>query len=202
MDESNPHMHICFVPLTKDNRLSSKEIISGPKGLVKHQDDFYEHMAKKFPDLQRGISAKVTQRKHIPASFYKNAAMLYEHCEELVHAINDIGMLNNSKKKEEAIAPIGRYAPEMASMKSQLKMTDNHVERLERGLENLRASNEEKRDTIYDKEEEINKLKDEIIELNAKQRKLQRQIDRIPPEVLEALKAEEKKSRREEQDAR
>jgi len=28
MDERNPHMHLCFVPLTKDNRLCAKEIIS------------------------------------------------------------------------------------------------------------------------------------------------------------------------------
>ena len=41
LDEATPHMHLCFVPLTKDGRLSSKEIVGGPKGLVKWQDDFY-----------------------------------------------------------------------------------------------------------------------------------------------------------------
>lgn len=38
MDEANPHMHLCFVPITKDNRLSSKDLIGGPKGLVKHKE--------------------------------------------------------------------------------------------------------------------------------------------------------------------
>lgn len=28
MDERNPHMHLCFVPLTKDHRLSAKEVIN------------------------------------------------------------------------------------------------------------------------------------------------------------------------------
>ena len=130
MDEANPHIHICFVPLTKDKRLSSKEIIGGPRGLAKHQDDFYAHMAEKFPDLQRGIPATITHRKHIPTSVYKNAALLYEHYEEIVGAINEIGMLNNSKKKDEAIALIGRYAPELANMKSQLRMTDKYVDDL------------------------------------------------------------------------
>ena len=83
-------------------------------------------------------------------------------------------------------------------MKSQLKKTDNHVERLERALQNLRSSNDEKRDTIYNQEKEINQLKEKILELNAMQRKLQREIDRIPPEILEALKEEEKRRRREE----
>ena len=33
MDEATPHMHLCFVPITKDGRLSSKDIIGGPQGL-------------------------------------------------------------------------------------------------------------------------------------------------------------------------
>lgn len=202
MDEANPHIHICFVPLTKDKRLSSKEIIGGPRGLAKHQDDFYAHMAEKFPDLQRGIPATITHRKHIPTSVYKNAALLYEHYEEIVGAINEIGMLNNSKKKDEAIALIGRYAPELANMKSQLRMTDKYVDDLEVGLRNMRASRDEKHDIIYDQEQEISQLKNQVAELNAQQRKLQREIDRIPPEILDELRREERKRRREERDAR
>lgn len=202
MDEANPHIHICFVPLTKDKRLSSKEIIGGPRGLAKHQDDFYAHMAEKFPDLQRGIPATITHRKHIPTSVYKNAALLYEHYEEIAGAINEIGMLNNSKKKDEAIALIGRYAPELVNMKSQLRMTDKYVDDLEVGLRNMRASRDEKHDIIYDQEQEISQLKNQVAELNAQQRKLQREIDRIPPEILDELRREERKRRREERDAR
>ena len=55
LDEKTPHMHICFVPITKDGRLSSKTIIGGPQGLVKLQDMFYEHMSVYFPELKRGI---------------------------------------------------------------------------------------------------------------------------------------------------
>ena len=66
MDERNPHMHLCFVPLTKDNRLSAKEVIGGRDKLVEWQDKFHDHMAVEFPDLERGQSATVTRRKHIP----------------------------------------------------------------------------------------------------------------------------------------
>ena len=31
MDEKTPHMHLCFVPLTKDKRLSAKEIVGNKK---------------------------------------------------------------------------------------------------------------------------------------------------------------------------
>ena len=76
MDEATPHMHLSFVPLTKDGRLSSKELIGGPKGLSQLQEAFYVHMSKRYPDLSRGISARVTQRQHIPVYMYKNADML------------------------------------------------------------------------------------------------------------------------------
>lgn len=202
MDEANPHMHVCFVPLTKDNRLSSKEIIGGPKGLVKHQDDFYEHMAEKFPDLNRGISSKITHRKHIPTQVYKSADLLMSHYEELTHAVNDIGMINNAKKKDEVIALLGKYAPEMAKMKSQLKMTDRHITELEDALSESNRIAYGYRDKAFDQEEEIKQLKDKLSELNYKQRKLLNVIDKIPSDVLEQMKRDELARRRHEREER
>jgi hypothetical protein len=34
MDERNPHMHLCFVPLTKDKRLSAKEVMGDRNKLI------------------------------------------------------------------------------------------------------------------------------------------------------------------------
>ena len=97
MDEKTPQMHFCFVPITKDGRLSSKEIIGGPKGLSKWQDEFYDHMAKQYPDLTRGTPARVSHRQHVPVYMFKNAGILYDHYQEILDAINDIGLINNSK---------------------------------------------------------------------------------------------------------
>lgn len=202
MDEANPHMHISFVPITKDNRLSSKDIIGGPKGLVKLQDDFHSHMHERFPDLSRGISRKITQRKHIPTEFYKNADNLMSHYEEIVNAINDIGVFKNGEKREAAIGLIGRYAPEMAKMNSQLKMVDEHVARLEKSISDLNRINNNKSDIIYDQREEIDQLKGKLQELLYKQKILQKQISKIPPEVLEQLKKDEKARRKSEREAR
>lgn len=127
MDEATPHMHLCFVPITEKGRLSSKEIIGGPQGLVKWQDKFYEHMFEKYPDITRGTPARLTHRKHIPPYMFKVAGKLYGHYEEICKAINDIGLMNNAKKKDAAIALIGRYAPEMVQLKKQLESTDRHI---------------------------------------------------------------------------
>lgn len=198
MDEKNPHMHLCFVPITKDNRLSSKELIGGPRGLVKHQDDFYAHMHEKFTDLSRGISSKVTHRKHIPTEYYKNADLLMSHYEEIVNAVYDIGLVNNAKKKDEAIALLGKYAPEMAAMNRQLKMTDKHVDNLEKALSDANSSARAWRNESYDQRQEIEELKNKVWDLNQKQEKLQKVISKIPPDVLEKMKNDERAKRKKE----
>ena len=38
LDEKSPHMHLCFVPLTEDKRLSAKEILGNKKKLTQWQD--------------------------------------------------------------------------------------------------------------------------------------------------------------------
>ena len=64
MDEKTPHLHLVFVPLTKDNRLCAKEIIGNRANLTKWQDDFHACMVEQYPDLERGESASKTGRKH------------------------------------------------------------------------------------------------------------------------------------------
>ena len=71
MDEKTPHLHLTFVPLTKDNRLCAKEIIGNRANLTKWQDDFHAYMVVKYPDLERGESASKTGRKHIPTRLFK-----------------------------------------------------------------------------------------------------------------------------------
>ena len=134
MDEKTPHMHLCFVPITDSGRLSHKEIIGGPAGLIKWQDEFYEHMAERYYDLSRGQPARVTHRKHIPVYMFKNAGQLYDHYEEILHAINDIGVFNSGKKKDAAIALLGKYAPQITKLSDQLKTTNKYIEDLERSI--------------------------------------------------------------------
>ena len=50
-------MHVTFVPLTEDNRLSAKEIIGNKAKLSQWQSDYWTHMVGKYPDLERGESA-------------------------------------------------------------------------------------------------------------------------------------------------
>lgn len=55
VDEKTAHMHLCFVPITSDGRLSAKVIVGNKKKLTQWQDDFWSYMVKFYPDLRRAL---------------------------------------------------------------------------------------------------------------------------------------------------
>ena len=65
MDEKTPHMHLSFVPLTEDGRLSAKEIVGNKKKLTQWQGRVLGHMGKKNTHLGRGESGSKTGRSPI-----------------------------------------------------------------------------------------------------------------------------------------
>ncbi len=196
MDEATPHMHLCFVPITDKGKLSSKTIIGGPKGLVAWQDRYYEHISKRYPDIDRGIPAKLTHRKHIPPFMFKVAGQLYDHYDEICSAINDIGLMGNAKKKDAAIALLGRYAPEMAKLKVQLQSTDKHIAYLESELLSERNVTSRYRSKNYEQELDLQEANNKIYELNRKQKELEKVISQIPPEVLQRMAQQEREERK------
>ena len=70
MDKDTPHMHLDFVPLTADGRLSAKSVLGGRKEMQQLQDDFFEQVGKKF-GLERGTRTDLDDpeadrpRKHL-----------------------------------------------------------------------------------------------------------------------------------------
>lgn len=115
MDEKTPHMHLCFVPLTKDKRLSAKEILGNKKNMIRWQDDFYACMAERWPELERGTPAIETRRKHLPSQWYKKVTAMDAKLEQLETALNGINVLNTGKKREEAVALLAQLLPDVES---------------------------------------------------------------------------------------
>jgi hypothetical protein len=111
MDEKTPHMHLCFVPLTEDGRLCAKEIVGNKKKLTQWQDRFWEHMVKKYPDLERGESASETGQDHIPPRVFKEAVHLNRMKEQILKLMTDTNLLNKKSKMEELEALLDKYVP-------------------------------------------------------------------------------------------
>ena len=181
MDEKTPHMHLCFVPLTEDKRLSAKEIVGNKKKLTWWQDEFWKHMVKKYPDLERGESASETSRTHIPPRLFKEAVHLNRMKEQIMAILNDSNLFNKKTKAEELEALLDKYIPGVEVMRTKLKKYDKTYKELtEENAELEKKLSSASRESIQKKLETQRKLS----ELD----ELRRTVEVLPPEVLKAAK--------------
>jgi len=121
LDEKSPHMHLCFVPLTEDKRLCAKEILGNKKKLTQWQDKYWEHMVKKYPDLERGESASETGRDHIPTRVFKQMARLNKQHDKLAELLSDMKFTNYKERSAQIAAFLEKYIPDVAAMETQMK---------------------------------------------------------------------------------
>lgn len=179
MDEKTPHMHLCFVPLTEDKRLSAKEIVGNKKKLTWWQDEFWKHMVKKYPDLERGESASETGRTHIPPRLFKEAVHLNRIKDQIIAILNDSNPFNKKAKAEELEALLDKYIPGVEIMRTKLKKYDKTYKELtEENAELEKKLSSASKESVRKKLEISQKL-NELDELR-------RTVDAIPDEVIRA----------------
>ena len=177
MDEKTPHMHLCFVPLTKDKRLSAKEIVGNKKKLTWWQDEFWKHMVGKYPDLERGESASETGRTHIPPRLFKEAVHLNRMKDQIMAILDDSNPFNKKSKAEELEALLDKYIPGVEAMRTKLKKYDKTYKELtEENAELEKELNSASRESIQ-KKLEIQRKLSELDELR-------RTVDSIPDAVI------------------
>lgn len=84
MDEKTPHLHIVAVPLVNkyDGRskkevwqINRKHFIPTKDDLSLLQDRYFEKMKAKGYDLERGVAARETERKHLTTQEFKRQAI-------------------------------------------------------------------------------------------------------------------------------
>ena len=183
MDEKTPHMHLCFVPLTEDKRLSAKEIVGNKKKLTWWQDEFWKHMVKKYPDLERGESASETGRAHIPPRLFKEAVHLNRMKDQIMAILNDSNPFNKKVKAEELEALLDKYIPGVEVMRTKLKKYD-------KTYKELTAENAELEKKLSSASKESVRKKLEISQKLNELDELRRTVDAIPDEVIRAYTAQ------------
>ena len=121
MDEKTPHMHLSFVPLTEDGRLCAKEILGNKKKMTWWQDQFWEHMVQKYPDLERGESASKTGRDHIPPRVFKEMTRLTRQKAKIEEVLAGVNAFNAKGKAAEIGKLLDQYIPAVEQMHTTLK---------------------------------------------------------------------------------
>ena len=191
VDEKTPHMHLIFVPLTPDNRLSAKIIIGNKKKLTQWQDDFHAHMVKKYPDFERGESASLTGRTHIPPRLFKQAARLTRQKDKLMGLISGMNPLNAKAKSKEIAALLDEYIPGVEELMTKLKKTSKAAKEMRREITDLKKEvNSSKASTL--RQLELEKKVQELDDLQHMVEALRQTMDAIPEEIVAQHRTEEK----------
>ena len=105
----------------EDGRLSAKEIMGNKKKLTWWQDEFWKHMVKKFPDLERGESASLTGRDHIPPRVFKEMTRLTKQKSKLEDLLTGINPFNAKSRAEEICKILDSYIPSVEKMDTLLR---------------------------------------------------------------------------------
>ena len=187
VDEKTPHMHLCFVPITSDGRLSAKEIIGNKKQLTQWQDEFWSYMVKKYPDFERGESASLTGRTHIPPRLFKQAARLNWQKDKLIHLLSEMKPLNAKTKSKEIAILLDEYIPGVEELMTKLKKTSKAAKEMRREITDLKKEvNSSKASTL--RQLELEKKVQELDDLQHMVEVLQQTMDAIPAEILAMYK--------------
>lgn len=128
-DERTPHMHISFVPVTDDGRLSAKSIFT-PAHLRDLQTQIFEQVGKKY-GLERGVEGSKAQ--HIETAKLKLDTLQKKHgtflavkkrAEEAEKKVNDI-----SCRIDETLEIMGKpIETEFNKIYAKLKARDEQVQ--------------------------------------------------------------------------
>ena len=178
MDEKTPHMHLSFVPITKDGRLSAKDIIGNRKSLTAWQDRYWQHMVSIYPDLERGESASKTGREHIPPRIFKQAATLNKQAKAILELLSDTNAFNVKKKTAaELEAMLKKFFPELGKFLTKTRKYDQAIRSLKAENADLKQDLKEAADGDTKRRLAEAQLKSDYIEL-------ERTLRKIPPEIV------------------
>ena len=195
MDEKTPHLHLCFVPLTKDKRLSAKEILGNKKAMIQWQDDFYAYMAERWPELERGAPAVETKRRHLTSQWYKRVTAMDAKLEQIEAALNGINVLNAGKKREEAIETFRQLLPEVESFQAEIKRMQETVTQ---SLSMQRCSAEENealKDELTAERRKSAEQRAKLTVLEERYERAEKVLSKVPKEILNRPTQKNKKCR-------
>ena len=192
MDEKTPHMHLCFVPLTRDKRLSAKEILGNKKSMIRWQDDFYACMAERWPELERGTPAVETKRRHLTPQWYKKVTAMDAKLEQLEATLNNINVFNAGKKRDEAVALLAQLLPEVESFQAETQRLRDTIAHERRNASFQREINADLRNELKAERNHSFDQSMKLSELERRYKRAEKLLSKIPQEELDKLLPKQK----------
>jgi len=176
MDEKTPHMHLCFVPLTADGRLSAKKIIGDRQKLCRWQDRYHTFMSKEFPDLERGRSAKETGRQHIPTWMLKRTTELEKDGQEIADLFASMNRFNMPKVKDELETKFPTWLKKTQVLSAQIASSKI-------GMAHWQKEAEEAKQSSREAQQQMNEMRDKYMDLLAQLNSMRQYVKYMPEQT-------------------
>ena len=183
VDEKTPHMHLCFVPITADGRLSAKDIVGNRKKLTQWQDEYWSYMVTKYPDLERGESASETGRTHLPPRIFKQATKMHRLEQKLRELLSSINPMNAKRVREEILKILDDYIPGVAELMTKTKALKRSEKELLGEIAVLKKEANSSKPSVQ-RLLELERKVQEQEELQRTIASLQQTLTAIPPEII------------------
>lgn len=165
-DETTPHLHVISVPLTKDGRLSARDVIGNKAKMSKTQDQFFEQVGRGY-GLERGIHMDGQEKKtHISAQ---------------EHELREIKQkITREQERLEAV----EHSEETARTRAQeYKQT---AAQLQKEIEQLQEERSKQHKSLLQLTEATNSKQKEIKRLNYTIKDRQTEFDAITADIKQA----------------
>ena len=149
-------------------------------------------MVKKYPDIERGESASITGRIHIPPRIFKQAIRLNKLREQLEKLISELNAFNAAKKMPEIKALMAKMLPTAEKLRTYMHRVEAGYKEKEAKIAALEKEVESGKVSVLEQLE----LRQQVQKLSALEQTLldmQRTMDTIPPEIIAAYNDTNKK---------
>jgi hypothetical protein len=167
-DETTPHLHVISVPLTKDNRLSARDVIGNKSKMSKTQDAFFEQVGRGY-GLARGIHMDGQEKK--------------EHISAQEHELREIKrQITKGQEELEAI----EHSEESARIRSQ-EFKQKAAE-LQKQIEQLQEERNKQHKSLLKLTEAKHKAQKDVKGLNYTIKDKQTEFDAITADIKQASK--------------
>ena len=178
-DETTPHLHINFIPVTQDNRLSAKSLFD-KKSLKQLQDDFYSQVSREF-GLDRGGVEE--HQKNIDKVTYKK-----EKVKKELHEIEQID--KETSEKRAVVLDRAKLVDEYYNIKFD-GLTADDVKPKKSGFLNIYSETDEavasrlnqKLKPLYEKSKLAEVLKSEYNKLKQSFENIKNQLQQVTQEL-------------------
>ena len=154
------------------------------KKLTQWQDKYWEHMVKKYPDLERGESAGETGRDHIPTRVFKQMARLTKQHDKLVELLSDVKLTNYKDKTAQVVAFLEKYIPDVAAMETQMKKYEKFFKTADGKQKALEKKNADLSAALEESEKESTVKKLQEMRLHSDYERIKGILERIPPDII------------------